>query len=144
MGYYSRLSGSVSISPFIGYLELKNAGYDLDKKNYREEIELLGGYGELYFELDTEAVDTMEGVLTRIAAVSVEVYDGDEMKAYGLVDSLMKVVADFGESHRFNGAIYVYGEEGGDIWRVLVDDNVVKEEHPQLIWPDGQSTKLGR
>lgn len=36
-----------------------------------------------------------------------------------------------------SGNITVYGEEPGDIWRLLIKNNAVERQQPKIIWPDG-------
>jgi hypothetical protein len=38
-----------------------------------------------------------------------------------------------------NGNVTVYGEEPGDIWRLLITDNVVERQSPQIVWPNGDT-----
>lgn len=43
-----------------------------------------------------------------------------------------------------NGAVLVEGGERGDIWRIIIQNSVLREEHGvvTLAWPDGTNQKL--
>jgi len=49
-----------------------------------------------------------------------------------------KVDADFDflQGHTLNGTIYAQGEEPGDIWKIVVKDNVVKEVGASIVYDD--------
>jgi hypothetical protein len=41
-------------------------------------------------------------------------------------------------NHILNGVINAEGEEAGDIWKIVVKDNVVTRVDAQVVWPDGE------
>lgn len=149
MGYYSRLSGGFKIDPPITYREFVDAGYDMEditSRTYSDNtLDLLDGWGELYFTLDIETEQRVEdeGEVTvrKITSSRIDAYD-DQMKAYELSKSVSRLVKDFGSTHTFSGTVMVHGEEDGDIWRIRFQDNEALEERPSLQWPDGSVTKL--
>lgn len=146
MGYYSRVSGAFFITPPITYAELKNAGYDEitpDSKPRERYVNLHEGWGELSLIVKSTTVDTPDGFLTTVTANEVAACE-ELMKAYHITASIERLISDFGETHQIAGSVYVYGEEDGDIWRIRINDNVVSEERPKLVWPDGTTTDTGR
>lgn len=140
MGYYTRISGEIHIDPPITYGELVAAEYDLSELKLRGGWLPLDGGWEIGFDVDREEVNTGEGVLTTYVTDTITPSD-DETKAYNLTKCLEDVVATFG-NHSFTGTLLCYGEEGGDIWRVVVGNGEVLEQHPELRWPTGETTKL--
>lgn len=56
-------------------------------------------------------------------------YDADEWMALIVEDFIAPwgIVA--------NGVINAQGEEGGDVWRIVVRDNVVTRENAMISWP---------
>jgi len=86
---------------------------------------------------------------TPILARSIE-WDGGEKFYYALEwmqylvdhfignDPIAKKVDpekfDFLQGHTLNGEILAEGEEQGDIWKIIVEDNVVTEKEAKIVW----------
>lgn len=150
MGYYSHAQGSVKITPPITYKELIDAGYDIENAKTNQGwdpfdygLTLRDGWGELFFQLETENRDTDSGRLQVIWTDTINAND-ESMKMYEIVKSAQTAVRDFGDTHSFHGTVIVFGEEGGDIWRLRFDGGNVYEEHPELRWPDGSTSDVRR
>jgi hypothetical protein len=73
-------------------------------------------------------------------------YDATEWMVY-LIDHFLKPgaeaavsgdpqFADFTFDHVVNGEIYAEGEESGDLWKIVVADNVVKEKRARITYDD--------
>lgn len=71
-------------------------------------------------------------------------YNAEEWMAY-IIDHFLKPgglaegglgFEDFTFDHIVNGTIEAEGEEQGDVWKLVVTDNVVKVKRAQLVWSD--------
>jgi hypothetical protein len=143
VGYYTRLSGGFNIEPPITYGEFIAAGYnEEDLVTPKKDLDLLGGHGELFFTIQRTRQKTTVGYKVDVTCSRVDAYE-DQMKCYGLSDSVKRLVVDFGRTHTFSGTVNAFGEEDGDIWRIkaLVNGEMI-EEHPKLVWPDGSTSSL--
>lgn len=107
MGYTTQFYGQVTIEPPLSEEEAKT--YTAFAQSRHDEVGFPGYYcqWELY---DNETIqwDSME-----------KFYGGGEWMVY-IIDNFFKA------DHVCNGVIEAYGEESDDIWRIVVEDNVVK------------------
>ena len=71
-------------------------------------------------------------------------YDATEWMQY-LIDHFLKPGAraartggfeGFTFDHVVNGTIDAYGEESGDVWRLVVEDNVARAVQVELVWSE--------
>lgn len=143
MGYYTRMDGDIKITPPITYKEFVQAGYDLGTKEYGNWLPLKDGYHEFGFNIETRNEVTDTGRLQVIWAEWISPAD-DDTKAYGWKKAFDVLLVDFGANHQFTGVVMCYGEEGGDVWRIVWRDNKPVQEQPELRWPEGDLTKLLR
>jgi hypothetical protein len=142
MGYYSTARGGFQIDPPITFSELVAAGYELSGAvKDRQWLELKDGWGELFFVLDVDELQTEDGVLTVIKTDRIETTD-ESQKMYAINDSVVTLVKDFGAKHQFDGKVVTYGEEDADVNRIRIVQNEVFNERPQLLWPDGSVESL--
>jgi hypothetical protein len=142
MGYYSRLSGGFDIEPPITYKEFLAAGYSEEALvTPKVDLDIQGGYGELFFTINRERVKTDDGYTVAVWCDRIDPYD-DQLKAYGVNDTIKHLEAVFGPTHTFTGTVRIFGEEDGDIWRIRADGSKFITEHPKLVWPDGSTSSL--
>lgn len=137
MGYYSTVTGQLVIKPGLLTADLGDLAdeaaddYDLIAKNEGTEGTLaLDGNGKIV---------VVPGTFKTVVECRFE----DDFKAYTLTQSVQAVVnLAKSKDAKVNGILYVYGEENADIWRIRVEDNVVYEEKPTLVWPNGDKDGL--
>jgi hypothetical protein len=137
MGYYSRLSGELTINPPLKWGQFRDSEFfdDRANENWRN------GYACIRFRVERDTAETDEGKREVITAVAVEPSTEDSMKVYELKVELQRLVDAF-PVHEFTGEFLIEGEESGDIWKLVVDDNrKAAEIHPRIVWPDGSELR---
>jgi len=130
MGYYARYTGSIEISPPLPW--------NLIKDHPALPAGIYGGsFGDRDVRLvvETELIDTEDGVLSKQRAVSVEPITEDAFKGYEMQAHLQEVV-DAAPGRTFTGHIDATGEDGQK-WRFKVVDGTVQRFEPVLTWPEG-------
>jgi hypothetical protein len=161
MGYTTYFTGSVSVEPplnekEISYLKKFNESRRMDRKNGPYFVEGSGFMGQgrdndirdhnrppegqpgLWCQWvpteDGTAIEWDEGEKFYSAGewmlYIIEHFIGD--------DPIAKQVdpENFGflQGHKVNGEILAEGEEQGDIWKIVVDDNAVTELEAKIVW----------
>lgn len=129
MGYYTRFSGAITITPPPPWSEIKGSPFAIN-----------GEFGmpdrDCKFRIDVEIVETDEGTLTRKQATAIVcTYDGNTT-AHGIVEHLQELLTLHGEGRTFSGYIEAEGEESGDLWRLTVRDGQATKIKPSIVWPD--------
>ena len=79
-----------------------------------------------------DIVEWMEYLIDTFLAPDAEV---KRIRAAGDPDGLLAGVPEFAD-HVLNGQIDAQGEDPDDRWRLVVTDNVVKQQHPEVVWPE--------
>lgn len=130
MGYYTRLSGTIKITPPITWREAKDTIWA--QQGQREE--------ELTLELNTEVYDTEieDDVVTVSRKEFTHVratWEDEQIKAYRTEECLQQIVDAF-PGHDFSGYIEGVGEESPDIWRLTVRGGRVVKIEPTITWPN--------
>ncbi|WP_370665416.1 DUF6205 family protein [Streptomyces sp. IBSBF 2507] len=128
MGYYTSVTGEIRIEPPLTWAEIKDNPALPETAGGRSEY-------DVHLRIDEETVDTDEGQLTRkTCAALVPAWD-DSFKAYHLVEHVQEMIDAF-PGHTFTGRLDCEGEEGGDLWRVVVRDGRAVKVTPSIVWPD--------
>lgn len=140
MGYTSRVNGQ------LYFLRSVEETPEIPK----ELIEEAAKYGAVIAQpepligLSEAAIEKMQAdseISWWFPEIDEEVADADDSesgKAYnleGIIRSLVKIAVEDGCT--VSGTINVRGEEAGDIWRVIVKNNVQHREDVIITWPDG-------
>lgn len=132
MGYYTRVTGEISIEPPLTWQEFKDSpflpGSPNDNTNY-----------DVRLHTDEETVDTDEGQPVRKTANAVLPRWDDSFKAYHLIDHVQAVIDAF-PGHTFTGRLECEGEDNTDMWRVVVRDGRAVKVEPRIVWPDEDGT----
>jgi hypothetical protein len=125
MGYQTRYSGEIVITPPLKWSEMKDDPY-LDDQ-----------YGDVMILVEEEPVDTDEGVLvTKLGYAIVPIWE-DPYKGYDIESHIQKIVSQY-PTHAFSGAIRGEGEDSGDMRRyVITTGGKVEVQTAQWTWPDG-------
>ena len=127
MGYYTHVTGRITIEPPLPWGQITGSRYLPEKLGG----EFSGGINLAVIETTHE---TDEGTLTKRSAVAIEPYE-DSFKAYTTEEELQALVKEFGEGRRFSGHLYGEGEEQGDMWKLEVVDGEVVKVTPTVTWP---------
>jgi hypothetical protein len=152
MGYSSSVTGDITFTRPASSQE--QAATEEAIARAKEAVEQLGGQVSFPEKtvLSERTLATLQGsgefhTLNYFFAINHDGITsvGEEDKAYDLVQELRKMISLVREDGAFaNGTIDVQGSDRGDIWRVVIKDNDLREEHATvtLAWPDGTSRKL--
>lgn len=128
MGYYTRVTGEISIEPPLTWQEFKDSPFLPGGSNDN-------GNFDVSLRTDEETVDTDEGQLVRkTASVVVPRWD-DSFKAYHLIEHVQAVIDAF-PGRTFTGRLECEGEDNTDMWRVVVRDGRAVKVEPRIVWPD--------
>ena len=130
MGYSSRATGNITITPPLTWGDISDSPY------LPERVNRDGNWRDVQYVTSDTTVNTDQGQLAIRVATGVEPCDPDDsMKRYDVVPQLAEIVSMFPD-RQFSGAIYMIGEDG-DRWRCVVRDGAVIEQRPTIVWPDG-------
>lgn len=113
MGYYTRCFGHLQITPAISadHVDPKL----LDKRR-----------GWFYLETHVSGM---------IYTIGIQDY---QAKAYYIESELKEIIAQIDAyGSMVNGDVECFGEDSTDIWRMVVDSNVITKEKAETRWPDG-------
>ena len=125
MGYYSRISGEISVHPPLRWSEVKDTPFISQSRSRLLRIRI---------EEETQPVDDGE-IITR-RGVCIEDDIGDSAKYYNLEAELSEIAETYPD-HRFDGYIVRVGESNGDIERYSIHKGRVQTEQAIVTWPDG-------
>lgn len=130
MGYNTRLSGQITISPPLRWTQYKDSPF------YGSEQARDNGKGICLVE-QRDVVDTDDGPLEKRTATRVVFAWDYPVKLYNAVDELQALVDEY-PGHEFIGEFRAEGEDFGDIWLLRVnDDRKAERVLPTITWPDG-------
>lgn len=129
MGYNTRVTGEIAITPPLTWAEFKDSPFNTSS------IDAYDGLKEVKFRIVETHVDTDEGTLTRITATALIPASEEEQKFYNLVVHVNQAIAAF-PGHTFTGRFDCEGEETGDLWRVVIRDGRAVRVEPRIVWPD--------
>jgi hypothetical protein len=117
MGYTTEFVGKIKVDPPLSEDEAAFLREFADKDHRGEDLP--GYYCQWVPTQDRTGIEWDE---------EEKFYDSVEWMKY-LIDTL------YGDTHTFNGVIEAQGEDPGDIWRLVVTNNVVVKQKPTLVWP---------
>jgi hypothetical protein len=135
MSYISYLSGEIAIHPPIPWADLQ--GSPFIRTPDRNEWDRL-----VWLRLVEEPFETDEGTFIRRVAVAIRPSEGDELRAYSLVQEVQEILDAHSKGRACTGHILVRGERSPDIWRVRAEGHNAIDERPTMLWPDGTTVGL--
>lgn len=127
MGYNTRVSGELTMTPPLAWNEFKNSPFHVPADEY--------GDLDVKLAVTEETVDTDEGPLIRKTATALVPAWDDSFKAYHLVEHAQQAIDAF-PGREWSGRLECEGEEAGDLWRVIVRDGRAVKVEPRIVWPD--------
>lgn len=130
MGYYTRVDGEIRIEPPLTWAEIKTNTLLPETEGGRSEY-------DVRLRIDEETVDTDEGQMIRKTCSALVPAWAESFKAYHLVEHVQLMIDAF-PAHTFTGRLECEGEEGGDLWRVIVRDGRAEKVTPRIVWPDDE------
>lgn len=128
MGYYTRHGGAFLIKPELSWHQIKDSPF-LDGYQNDRDVKL---------RLETEEVETPEGVLTRRSAIGVVPLMEDPFTGYHMVEHLQELVDTFPD-HEFTGRFDCEGEDAADITRIVIRNRRVVQEKAQFYMPGDEN-----
>lgn len=136
MSYTGRVSGYLSVDPPLKWSQIK------DSRFYVENKVVTRGTPSAVLHVDREDVETDTGVNTVLTCRVVGPFRDSPYDARSMEEDVVELVKEF-TGHTFRGELVVDGDDfGGDIWRVVCDEDGVRKEQAQLLWPDGSKVEL--
>lgn len=133
MSYTTHVTGEFTITPPLTWPEFKDSKFAPHNIDCSYDPDLILRVAE-------ENIDTDDGPLLRRTATALVMREIDEYNSRNLLDQVQKAVDSF-PGHAFAGRLDCEGEEGADLWRVVIRDGRAVEVKPQIVWPDG--TEVG-
>lgn len=135
MTYFTRASGKFRIEPPLTWPEFKDSPYRPERESSEPDVQL---------DIDTVEVDGEHGVMLLHRAVAVRPFAPGMPFAYhtGLYETLGKLVAEYGERHRFTGFFEcrTTDDRGFEGWyRLSIRDGEVVRTTPTVTWPDEEN-----
>lgn len=128
MGYHSRVTGELTITPPIRWVDYRDSPFRFDTDNHELSVA---------FREDLSDTHTDTGTTTTRSATAVTARSDDSGRFYSLLADLRDIAAGFGSDHRFDGWLVRIGEDQGDVERYAIRGTAVITEQAQLCWPDG-------
>lgn len=139
MGYYSKVTGALDVSPQLVGDQINNVrALDPDYLGYFLHWQVR----QLIVPTEVAVAGEKVVVQAQIPVAGVLVAEGTSGKTYELEKQVRALVAEFYEDGRVvNGLLRIEGEEAGDIWRIKIEANQVTVQEAILMWPDGEQEK---
>lgn len=124
----TRVTGEIRIDPPITWGEL------------HDERWALAGDRDAVVRVETEEVDTPEGLLAKHRGVAI-IPERQDQSAYHLTEHVQAIVDRFGRApdgtpiRTFTGHLECVWAGGEEMWRVVVEDGQAKRVKPIFVWP---------
>lgn len=155
MGYNTYVTGSITMTPPIGWAEYQARPEPLTpgRHSYRhtetsadtERIEV----GSVALAVDAARTVDTEGVerVTRQITAIVPRYD-EPYKAYDLTTGINQVLADFGRTpdgtpRTFTGCLDGNGEDSPDLWRLYIRDGQAVYVTAEITYAEPEGAPVG-
>lgn len=126
MGYSSRWSGEIWITPPVPWAKLKDS-------DWHRARTLMDKCIAIYLNEETEPTD--EGVNIRRTGTRIVVCDSGDHSHYKMDTHLQEIVNELGPGYSFTGRLDAKGEDGAR-WRLKVIDGKVVQFEPEIVWPE--------
>jgi hypothetical protein len=120
MGYNTDFDGQVSVEPPLSAAQVASL-QDFAEERHGGATHPYAGFPGLNCKWEP----TRDG-----AAIE---WNGVE-KFYNAPEWMQYIIDHFLTGHTVNGTIYASGEEAGDVWRLVVKDNVVSTQQARITY----------
>ena len=136
MSYTGRVTGYLSVKPPMKWSQIKDSKFFIENKAVGR------GTPRIAMCVDRDDRETDEGVNTVLTCRTIGPLRDTPYDARQMEDDVAELVAAFPD-HAFRGELVVDSEDfGGDVWRVVSDEEGVRKEVALLLWPDGSKVEL--
>lgn len=126
MGYTTRVTGEITITPPIPWHEVENGPFTGTSREHRD----------VNLRLCEEIVRVDGDRLLRRTADAVVPAFEDSYKAYYIVEHLQELIDQYGQGRTFAGRLDGEGSDAGDMWRLVVRGGRAVLVQPTITWPD--------
>ena len=129
MGYGQRVTGHFTIVPPLNAEEIRRY-----PEFYYARARTSRPYQECYLDVERHTTTTLLGETVTLSCPRVLIISPDEdLSRPGLDEQLQSIVSAY-PGHRFTGFLQLTGEDG-DITRIIVENDAIREIRPVLVWP---------
>jgi hypothetical protein len=126
MGYNTRVTGEITITPPIPWHEVESGPFTGTGREHRD----------VNLRLREEIVRVDGDRLVRRTADAVVPAFEDSYRAYDVVPHLQELIDAYGAGREFAGRLEGEGEDSLDVWRLVVRDGRAVLVTPVITWPD--------
>lgn len=136
MSYDTRVVGYLTITPPLNWAEIRSSRF--------ANVVTTGptrNVPDVMIQIDSREVETNEGVNTVLSAQFIVPISESRYRVRSVAEDV-KELADAFEGHEIRGVLTMWGDDYGDIRRIVVDDKGIREEKATLSWPDGSEVEL--
>src|SRR5215469_2186049 len=123
MGYYSTISGEITINPPLRWSEVKDTKF----------LPAPSGDRALRIRCIEETNNTDDGEILIRRGVAIADNLGEAAKYYELEGELREILSAYPD-RKFTGYIVRVGDENGDVERYWIQDGRVHSEKAALVW----------
>lgn len=136
MGYDARVVGYLTIAPPLNWAEIRNSRLYAATTNGRS-----ARLPDVVLQVDSREMETDQGVTTVLSSQFIVPCTESRYQVRSLAEDVQEAIDTF-KGHEVRGTLTLWGEEFGDIRRIVVDEDGVREEEAILSWPDGSKVEL--
>lgn len=133
----TRVVGHLTITPPLNWAEIRSTRFYTAVAGGRHS----GNMPDMILQVDSREVETDEGVNTVLSSQFVVPCTDSRYRLRSLTEDVKELCETF-KDHEVRGELTLWGEDYGDIRRVVVDEDGVREEKATLSWPDGSEVEL--
>jgi len=128
VGYYSTITGAITIAPPLTWTEYKDSGFAPGPRNL----------AAVALRTHEEPRDGEGGVMFVRWADGIVPATDERIRAYDLDDEVQAIVDAYRSGHTFSGYLEIVGDEQGDLWRLYVWNGRAIRVEPTITWPAGE------
>lgn len=133
--YDSEVTGHLTIEPPLKWSEIKDSPFYASNSRRGTPVDLV-------FDVTRDESATEGGVVATISASRAIPRTSSPFGAYNLLDDIKEMVSVFGQKYVICGEFILVGEDSGDIRRIVVDSDGVREEKARFLWPNGDEVRF--
>ena len=128
MGYYTSVTGLITIDPPITWGELYDTPWAAGEDDYEHDVQL---------QIVSTYEETDEGTLERKFATAIVPASEDGYKAYRIEEHLQDILTRFAVDGRtFRGYLQGEGEDNEDVWRLSVRSGQPHMSKARLVFDE--------
>lgn len=138
MSYRSLVRGALRIEPPLNWSEIRQSRFYVEGSN--DFPRATADLPDVVLRVEREDTETDTGLTTVLYCTTAVPYSESRYPACTTAEDVAELRDAF-PGHTVTGEIVLYGDDPGDIRRVVADENGVREERARHLWPDGTEVK---